>query len=33
MPVAEVADDPAVQAARAEYEQARRAQRHYVESP
>jgi 3D-(3,5/4)-trihydroxycyclohexane-1,2-dione acylhydrolase (decyclizing) len=33
VPVAEVADDPAVQAARAEYEQARRAQRHYVESP
>ena len=33
VPVAEVADDPAVQAARAEYEEARRAQRTYVEAP
>jgi 3D-(3,5/4)-trihydroxycyclohexane-1,2-dione acylhydrolase (decyclizing) len=31
VPVAEVADDPAVRAARSEYERARRAQRQYVE--
>jgi 3D-(3,5/4)-trihydroxycyclohexane-1,2-dione acylhydrolase (decyclizing) len=31
VPVAEVADDAAVQAARSEYERARRAQRQYVE--
>jgi len=33
VPVAEVADDPGVQAAREEYEAARRAQRQYVEAP
>ena len=33
VPVAEVSDDPAVQAARREYEEARRAQRQYVDEP
>jgi 3D-(3,5/4)-trihydroxycyclohexane-1,2-dione acylhydrolase (decyclizing) len=33
VPVAEVSDDPAVRAAREEYETARRAQRQHVESP
>jgi 3D-(3,5/4)-trihydroxycyclohexane-1,2-dione acylhydrolase (decyclizing) len=33
VPVAEVSDDPRVRAARDEYEKARQAQRHYVESP
>jgi len=33
VPVAEVADDPAVQAARADYERARRTQRNHVEAP
>jgi 3D-(3,5/4)-trihydroxycyclohexane-1,2-dione acylhydrolase (decyclizing) len=33
VPVAEVSDDPAVQKARKEYEEARRAQRDYVEGP
>jgi 3D-(3,5/4)-trihydroxycyclohexane-1,2-dione acylhydrolase (decyclizing) len=33
VPVAEVSDDPRVRAAREEYEQARQAQRRYVESP
>jgi 3D-(3,5/4)-trihydroxycyclohexane-1,2-dione acylhydrolase (decyclizing) len=33
VPVAEVSDDPAVQAARREYEEARRAQRQYVDGP
>jgi 3D-(3,5/4)-trihydroxycyclohexane-1,2-dione acylhydrolase (decyclizing) len=33
VPVAELSDDPAVQEARAEYEQAREAQRRYVDTP
>jgi 3D-(3,5/4)-trihydroxycyclohexane-1,2-dione acylhydrolase (decyclizing) len=33
VPVAEVSDDPAVQAARAAYEQARRTQRDYLKTP
>jgi 3D-(3,5/4)-trihydroxycyclohexane-1,2-dione acylhydrolase (decyclizing) len=33
VPVAEVAGEESVRAARAEYERARRAQRHYVEAP
>jgi 3D-(3,5/4)-trihydroxycyclohexane-1,2-dione acylhydrolase (decyclizing) len=33
VPVAEIAGDEAVRAARAEYERARRAQRRYVETP
>ena len=33
MPVAEVASDESVRAARAEYERARQAQRQYVETP
>jgi 3D-(3,5/4)-trihydroxycyclohexane-1,2-dione acylhydrolase (decyclizing) len=33
VPVAEVSDDPAVQKARREYEEARRAQRQYVDTP
>jgi 3D-(3,5/4)-trihydroxycyclohexane-1,2-dione acylhydrolase (decyclizing) len=33
VPVAEVSDDDAVRAARAEYERARQAQRQYVETP
>jgi 3D-(3,5/4)-trihydroxycyclohexane-1,2-dione acylhydrolase (decyclizing) len=33
VPVAEVSDDPAVQEARREYEEARRAQRQYVDGP
>jgi 3D-(3,5/4)-trihydroxycyclohexane-1,2-dione acylhydrolase (decyclizing) len=33
VPVAEVSDDPAVQEARREYEEARRAQRQYVDTP
>jgi 3D-(3,5/4)-trihydroxycyclohexane-1,2-dione acylhydrolase (decyclizing) len=33
VPVAEVSDDPRVQAARREYEDARRAQRQYVKAP
>ena len=33
VPVAEVSDDPAVQAARREYERAREAQRPYVDTP
>jgi 3D-(3,5/4)-trihydroxycyclohexane-1,2-dione acylhydrolase (decyclizing) len=33
VPVAEVSDDDAVRAARAEYERARKAQRQYVETP
>ena len=33
VPVAEVSDDDAVRAAREDYEQARRAQRRYVETP
>jgi 3D-(3,5/4)-trihydroxycyclohexane-1,2-dione acylhydrolase (decyclizing) len=33
VPVAEVSDDPAVQEARRQYEQAREAQRQYVDTP
>jgi 3D-(3,5/4)-trihydroxycyclohexane-1,2-dione acylhydrolase (decyclizing) len=33
VPVAEVSDDPAVQRARSEYEQARAAQRRYIDTP
>jgi 3D-(3,5/4)-trihydroxycyclohexane-1,2-dione acylhydrolase (decyclizing) len=33
VPVAEVSDDPAVQEARRQYEQAREAQRQYVDPP